>query len=309
MLEQEEIDTIYVTEEEEGLRIDKLLSLRYGQKSRTYFQFLIEKKAVLLNGEKVKKSTIPKKGDEIEILFILTDEISLQPQNIPLDIIYEDDDILAINKPAGMVVHPAPGNWTNTFVNALLYHCKNISNPEKTLRPGIVHRLDKDTSGILLAAKNEEAHRKLIEQFSSRKIEKFYLAICLGSPSNQTISAPIGRNQTKRKEMAVKEDGKEAVTDIECLAQKDNLSLLLAKPKTGRTHQIRVHLKHINAPIIGDSTYGSDKINKKLNSTRQLLHAYIIQFSHPKNNKLMKLTAPLPSDFQEFIKTFEPFKI
>lgn len=305
---QEEIDTIYVTEEEEGLRIDKLLSLRYEQKSRTYFQFLIENDSILLNGGKVKKRTLPKKGDEIEIFFILTKEIDLTPQNIPLDVIYEDDDIIAINKPAGMVVHPAPGNWTETFVNALLYHCKNLSS-SNNLRPGIVHRLDKNTSGILLAAKNEESHRKLIEQFSLRKIEKHYLAICFGSPSNQKISAPIGRNQIKRKEMMVKSDGKEAITETFSLSQKEGLSLILAKPKTGRTHQIRVHLKHINAPIVGDETYGSDKINKKFHAKRQLLHAYSIEFDHPTTNKKMKLIAPLPPDFQEFIKIFGPIKI
>lgn len=309
MTGQEDTETIYVSEEEEGIRIDKLLSLRYGQKSRTYFQFLIEKNSVFLNGKKVKKSTIAKKDDEIEIFFILTEEISLQPQDIPLEIIYEDNDLIAINKPAGMVVHPAPGNRSNTFVNALLFHCKTLSNPENNLRPGIVHRLDKDTSGILLAAKNEEAHRKLIEQFSLRKIEKQYLAICIGLPSDQKISAPIGRNPTKRKEMTVKDDGKEAMTDITHLAQKDNISLILAKPKTGRTHQIRVHMKYINCPILGDSVYGSERTNKKFNCSRQLLHAYTIQFIHPKTNQIMKLSAPLPSDFQEFTKTFEPFKI
>lgn len=308
MSDKEEIDTIYVKEEEEGLRIDKLLSLRYEQKSRTYFQFLIENESVLLNGEKVKKRILPKKGDEIEIFFILTKEIDLEPQNIPLDIVYEDDDIIAINKPVGMVVHPAPGNWSGTFVNALLHHCKNLSSLDN-LRPGIVHRLDKETSGILIAAKNENSHRKLINQFSSRKIEKNYLAVCFGSPKNQIISAPIGRHLTKRKEMTVKEDGKEAITEIISLGQKENLSLILARPRTGRTHQIRVHMKHIQAPILGDEVYGSEKINKKFNVRRQLLHAYSIFFDHPSTNKKIKLEAPLPSDFQEFIDKFGPIKI
>ena len=309
MVDLDDTNTIYVKEEEEGLRIDKLLSMRYDQKSRTYFQYLIENECVLLNGKKIKKRITPKKGDEIEIFFILTKEISLEPQDIKLNIIYEDSDVIAINKPPNMVVHPAPGNWKDTFVNALLYHCKNISTDQDNLRPGIVHRLDKDTSGILLAAKNKDAHRKLIEQFSSREIKKEYLAVCFGSPINQLIDSPIGRHKTRRKEMTVKTDGKKAITEIENLYQKDGISIILAKPKTGRTHQIRIHLKHVSSPIIGDETYGSYKINKKFNAKRQMLHAFKIKFMHPTKNISIELTAPLPLDFQEFSYLFDKIKI
>lgn len=302
-------ELILVKEEEEGLRIDKLLSTRYGEKSRTYFQYLIENGCVLLNGNPIKKRTSPKKDDEIEIFFILTKEISLEPQNIPLNIIYEDEDIIAVNKPSNMVVHPAPGNWKDTFVNALLFHCKNLLTKKDNLRPGIVHRLDKDTSGILLAAKNENAHRNLIEQFSLRQIEKEYLAICFGYIESQTLSFPIARDKNKRKEMSVNENGKEAITVIETLAKKEELTLILAKPKTGRTHQIRVHLKHMNSPIIGDKIYGNSKINKKYNLSRQMLHAYSLKFFHPIHKTPLHLKASLPEDFQKFIKSFDIINI
>lgn len=309
MSDKDDTSVILVTEEEAGLRIDKLLSLRYDNKSRAYFQFLIDNDSVLLNGKKVKKRIMPKSGDEIEIFFILTKETPLTPENIPLDIIYEDDDIIAINKPPHMVVHPAPGHWSGTFVNALLYHCKHLSAESNDLRPGIVHRLDKETSGILLAAKNKDAHRILIEQFSSRKIHKQYLAICFGTPKPQQISLPIGRHPIKRKEMTIRESGKEAVTDITTLNHKDDISLVLAKPKTGRTHQVRVHLKQINTPIIGDKVYGNSKVNKKMKIERQLLHAYKISFTHPRTKLSMELTAPIPSDFTEFTYLFDNIEI
>ncbi|MBI5345773.1 MAG: RluA family pseudouridine synthase [Chlamydiae bacterium] len=299
-----ESNTITVSKEEEGVRIDKLLSDRYVAKSRTYFQNLIENGCVLLNGEKTKKRIEAKLGDEIEIFFQASPDISLEPEEIPLDILYEDEHLLAINKPAGMVVHPAPGNWSKTFVNALLFHCKNLADIDNSLRPGIVHRLDKDTSGILLAAKTIETHQKLIESFQKRDIEKEYLTIVLGKNQNAIINAPIGRHPIKRKEMTVLETGKEAITEIKTLAFNEKLSLLLVLPKTGRTHQIRVHLKHLKTPVLGDDLYGNANLNKQYKAARQLLHAYKLKFTHPITQAPMELIAPIPEDFKKFLKLF-----
>ena len=284
------------------MRIDKLLTSRYPQYSRTYFQKIIDEGYVLLNGETVKKRSIPEEGDEIEVCFPLTPESPLQPEPIPLEIIYEDEYFLAVNKPAGMVVHPAPGHRSGTFVNALLHHCKQISSLDP-LRPGIVHRLDKDTSGILVAAKTVEAHQKFIQKFSGREMEKLYLAICVGKPKSGILSAPIGRHPVHRKEMAVLPDGKEAVTEIQVAAFNEKLSLAILKPKTGRTHQIRVHLKHLNAPVLGDETYGSTRTNQNLGTTRQLLHAYRLTFIHPITHAKINLSAPLPEDMKHWLQT------
>ena len=268
---------IIIQKEEENLRIDKLLSLKYPEKSRAYFQYLIENGHVLLNNSPIKKRIKTKQNDTVQISFIPYPELSLKPQKIALDILYEDPDIIIINKKPDMVVHPAPGNPDNTFANALLYHCGNLPMEENNLRPGIVHRLDKETSGVLIAAKNENAHRNLVKQFSSRNIKKTYLAICSGRPKNQMIFQPIGRNKIKRKEMQITSTGKEAATEIITLASHENISLVKACPQTGRTHQIRVHLKHINHPIIGDKIYG----NTQSKAPRHMLHAYSIKLNHP----------------------------
>jgi 23S rRNA pseudouridine1911/1915/1917 synthase len=208
---------------------------------------------------------------------------------------------LAINKPAGMVVHPAPGHRSGTFVNALLAYCKQISSLDP-LRPGIVHRLDKDTSGVLLAAKTTEAHQKMIEQFSQRKMDKLYLAICVGRPKNGCLSAPIGRHPVYRKEMTVLPDGKEAITEIHTAAFNDKFSLTILKPKTGRTHQLRVHLKHLGTPVLGDAVYGSKQINQNWEVARQLLHAYRLTFTHPITKATIQLTAPLPEDIKYWMQ-------
>lgn len=296
-----EPEILFVAEAEEGIRIDKLLAIRYPDHSRTYFQYLIDQGFVLINGEPVKKRSVPEEGDEIEVLFQLTPELSVEPEDIPLEILYEDESMLAVNKPSGMVVHPAPGHWRGTFVNALLGHCNQIASLDP-LRPGIVHRLDKDTSGVLLAAKTIEAHQKLIERFSERTMEKQYLAICVGRPRNGILSAPIGRHPVHRKQMAVLADGKEAISEIQVVAFNDKLSLVLIKPKTGRTHQIRVHLKHLGTPVLGDELYGSAQANGSHNAMRQLLHAYRLSFTHPITNEPMHLTAPLPEDMKEWIR-------
>jgi 23S rRNA pseudouridine1911/1915/1917 synthase len=293
----EEHEFLCVSAEEEGVRIDKFLADRFPNHSRTYFQHLLDIGCVLLNGEPTKKRVIPEEGDEIEICFQATPEASLEPENIPLEILYEDEYLIAVNKPAGLVVHPAPGHWTGTFVNALLFHCKEIVPGTDPLRPGIVHRLDKDTTGVLLAAKTLPAHQKLIEMFSNRKMEKLYLAICHGKPVNMTINAPIGRHPVHRKEMTTLPDGREAITDIQVAAYNAKTSLVLAKPRTGRTHQIRVHLKHIGCPIVGDSLYGSADAHD-----RQLLHAYKLAFEHPITGAQIRLIAPLPEDMRHWMQ-------
>lgn len=294
----EEPEALFVSPEEEGVRIDKFLSEKFPSYSRTYFQHLIEEGCILLNGEPVKKRICPEEGDEIEIYFQAIPGPSLAPEPIPLEILYEDEHILAINKPPGMVVHPAPGHWSGTFVNALLAHCEKVAPSDNPLRPGIVHRLDKDTSGVLLAAKTQLAHKNLIEAFSERRIQKLYLAICCGRSSNCEIRAPIGRHPVHRKEMAVHSKGREAISEIKTAAFNDRLSLVLVKPKTGRTHQIRVHLKYIGCPVLGDPIYGNEKINQSLHPERLLLHAYRLDLEHPISKAPIHLCAPIPEDFK-----------
>lgn len=294
-----ELDSFFVTAEDAGLRLDQMLAGRFPVYSRTYFQHLIEEGLVLLNGERVKKRAIPEEGDEIDVCFQALPGSTLAPESIPLDVLFEDDYILAIHKPAGMVTHPAPGHWTGTFVHALLAHCQGVVPGNDPLRPGIVHRLDKETSGVLIAAKTIEAHQRLIEQFSQRKIEKTYLAVCNGRPANGVIQAPIGRHPVHRKEMAVLSDGREAISEIQVVASNGTYSLVLIRPKTGRTHQIRVHLKHIHCPIVGDEVYGSSSARV---ADRHLLHAYRLCFDHPIKGQRMQITAPFPEDFKLWMR-------
>lgn len=296
----DELDHLLILEEEAGERLDKILARRFtGIKSRTYFQMLISEERILVNGELPKKRDKLSPGDEIQIHFILTPEIGLTPENIPLDILYEDEDLIAVNKPVGMVVHPATGNWTGTFVNALLYYCKQLS--DGTERPGIVHRLDKDTSGVLLAAKTPLAQQRLIELFASRQMQKEYLAICLGKPGNGTIDAPIGRHPVNRQMMSVREGGKPAISHFKTLVTNDAISLVQIIPTTGRTHQIRVHLKHQGYPVLGDAVYGSPQANLRHKASRQLLHAHRLKFTHPFTTEQITLEAPLPSDMHFFV--------
>ena len=290
-------EAIIVQEEEIGQRLDKLLSQRFPTFSRTYFQSLIEKGFVLVNGDQSKKREKPDVGDEIEICFELPPEISLEAEDIPLDILYEDDHIIAVNKPAGMVVHPAPGHPKSTFVNALLFHCKSLqSGQNDALRPGIVHRLDKDTSGVLIAAKTSEAHRALVELFSSRQIQKTYVTVAIGTPPEGRVNAPIKRHFIRRQEMCVDPSGKEAISDIKVLRKNTTVSFLEIGLITGRTHQIRVHLKHLRTPVLGDQVYGSASAGSKYHATRQLLHAARVKLNHPITKQPLILTAPLPKD-------------
>ncbi len=304
-MEPANTNRIDIQESEEGLRLDKVLVQRFPEQSRSYFQSLIERELVLLNDKAVKKRAQVKPGHEVTITFALTPEISLEPEAIPLDIVYEDEHILAINKPVGLVVHPGPGNWSGTFVNGLLHHCKSIENVGEELRPGIVHRLDKNTSGLLLAAKTSKAHKKLVELFAERRIQKTYWAICVGQPGGGSIDAPIARHPVHRKRMAVREGGKAAITHYETLSFDGALSLVEAKPKTGRTHQIRVHLKHLGAPILGDETYGSKQANSKYKVEHHLLHAHKLEFLHPITGNPLVLEAPLPEGMARWVKKIE----
>lgn len=295
---QPEIETLFISEEDAGERLDKILAKQLHKAgSRTYFQYLIDEGKVLVNGTPVKKRTKLNAGDEVEVEFILTPELTLKPENIPLEILYEDNDILAINKPPGMVVHPAPGNWTGTFVNALLFHC-DLSH-DQSLRPGIVHRLDKDTSGVLLAAKTLEAQQKLIDMFANRKIHKEYISICHGNPGTGTVDAPIGRHPVHRQMMAILTDGgRQAITNYKTIANHLASSLVHIEIPTGRTHQIRVHMKHRGTPVLGDSIYGIESLNEKLKLERQMLHAYRLRLRHPMTGQELVLTAPVPEDMR-----------
>lgn len=302
-------DFLIVSDEEAGERLDKLLATRFKERySRTYFQHLIEEGLVLLEGEMAKKRDKPKAGDEIEVQFAEAKEIDLLPEAIPLDILYEDAYLLAINKPVGMVVHPAPGNWKGTFVNALLHHCQTLqreisATDRQALRPGIVHRLDKETSGVLLAAKTAHVQQKLTHLFASRAIYKEYIAICIGHPPDGEVATPIGRHPTNRKQMAVvTSGGKLAVTKIKTLGTAGPLSCVSVRILTGRTHQIRVHLKHLGTPILGDPLYGNATSNKKHNVTRPLLHASLLRFDHPITGEKLEITAPIPPDMAQWVK-------
>lgn len=303
----EEIKTWIVSEEEASERLDKLLAKRFPLYSRTYFQYLIDQELVLIDGKAAKKRAFLSPGSEIEVEFALTPEISLEPEAIPLTILYEDEWLIAVNKPAGLVVHPGAGNWTGTFVHGLLYHCRHLDKGS-SLRPGIVHRLDKETSGVLLAAKSELAQQKLVSLFATREIHKEYLAICVGNPGPRVIEGKIGRHPIRRKEMTIlKEGGKEACTRCIPLAHGPHLSIVRLLPETGRTHQLRVHLKSINTPILGDSLYGSAPSNKQYDAARQMLHAETLRFVHPFQEKLIELKAPLPHDMEKLIQVHFPY--
>lgn len=294
-------ELILVEKAEEGIRLDTLLKSRFPHFSRTYFQNLIQKELVLLNGERVKKRIQPQEGDEIEVEFLLSEESHLEAEDIPLQILYEDEELLFVNKKAGMVVHPGAGNPRGTFVNALLFYCKQLSI--SGMRPGVVHRLDKDTSGVLVAAKNERMQEKLVHLFAARQVKKEYAAICLGNPGERRITTLIGRNPLRRQEMAVLEEkGKEATTLVKTVGFDGKLSITQLFPETGRTHQLRVHMKHIGMPILGDPIYGNLPMNKKMQVPRLLLHARQLSFIHPTTHKLLEIIAPLPEDVKGYMQ-------
>lgn len=299
----EDSEVILIREDEVGKRLDVILAARYkDMKSRTYFHTLFEKGKILVDGQPVKKHYKPKEAGPVEIHFILPPQMDLMPENIPLKIIYEDEALIVIDKPSGMVVHPAPGNWTGTVVNALLYYCDALKKEfeQDHIRPGIVHRLDKETSGIIVAAKSSLAHQRLVEMFSSRQVYKEYIAVCVGNPGRGIIDAAIGRDPNHRKQMKVVDGGRNAITEFETLAADEKLSVVKIILKTGRTHQIRVHMQMRKTPVLGDSLYGATQANKKYNAKRQLLHARSIAFLHPLSKKPMSFQSDLPPDILEW---------
>ena len=283
-------------------RLDAWLAAAHPAISRSRWKQLIEAGHVFLNGIVVRKSnTALSSGTEISCTLPEPEPVGLVATDIPLAILYEDADLIVLNKPAGLVVHPAPGHAADTLVNALLHHCADLQGIGGELRPGIVHRLDKDTSGVLVVAKNEAAVAALVAQFSSHSVRKEYLALVWGAlkkPSG-TVELPVGRHPVHRQKMAVTEKGRPAVTHYETLAAGPLATLLRVRIETGRTHQIRVHLAHLGHPVVGDSTYGRARqgLPDTLSIPRQMLHAHVLEIAHPRDGRPLAFTAPPPPDF------------
>ena len=295
-----------INEEYKNVRLDKVISVFDEDLSRAMIQKLLEQEKIKVNGKKEKASYKTKLGDVIEVEDVIPKEIELKAQDIPLDIIYEDSDIIVVNKPKGMVVHPANGNPDGTLVNAVMNICKDsLSGIGGEIRPGIVHRLDKDTSGLLIVAKNDKAHINLSEQIKNREITKKYIALVRGviKENHATIDMPIARSDKDRKKMAVKKDGKNAVTHFNVIKKYNGYTLLDIKIDTGRTHQIRVHLSEIGYPIVGDFVYSNGK--NPFGVVGQMLHAKSLEFKHPITGKQMKLEAPLPEYFEQILNKLE----
>lgn len=292
-----------ITEDNSGIRIDKLLSEELPDHSRNFFQKLLKDGMVSANGRVIKANYKTAGGDIIEVMIPEPEELTVLPEDIPLDILYEDDDLLVVNKPKNMVVHPAAGHTSGTLVNAVLYHCRgSLSGINGVLRPGIVHRIDKDTTGALLVCKSDFAHQALAEQLKAHTITRRYRAVVSGNirEDSGTVNAPIGRHPVYRKKMAVNEkNGKEAVTHFTVLEHFRNACLIECVLETGRTHQIRVHMSSIGHPLLGDELYGSAK--NPWNLQGQALHAMILGFIHPRTGRYMEFCAPIPEYFEELV--------
>ena len=293
---------IVVSSEDQPQRLDLFLSSKLSDYSRSHFTQLIEKGLVTINGKEAKKREIPTIGDQIEITYSSAEPHETKGEDISLSILYEDQHLVAINKPQGFVVHPAPGHFEHTLVNALIHRYKELEN-QNEMRFGLVHRLDKDTSGVILVAKNLKTHELLSKAFKERTIKKTYLALALGNPGNKVVHNHLGRCQKDRKKFAVTSEGKEALSEIKVLSFKQGFSFVEITPHTGRTHQIRVHLAYLGCPIVGDPLYGSQKLNKDLGLKRQLLHAKSLELLHPITNETLRLEAPLPEEFSSWKKS------
>jgi len=291
-------DSLTCTAEQSAPRLDRWLATQWPQFSRARWQKALVAGLVTLNGAAARASDSVAAGDVVAALPPPASEppVHAVAENIPLEIIHEDDDLLCLNKPPGLVVHPATGHWQGTLVNAILHHCENVSDGGHPLRPGIVHRLDKDTSGCILVAKNDAAHAALARQFAERTAQKTYLAVVRGRPraTGGVVTGAIARHPVHRQRMAIsrRPEARAAETTWKVLSSEGNLSLVECRPKTGRTHQIRVHLKHLGHPIAGDRVYGGGA-----DFPRQLLHAWKISVQHPTSGERLDFTAPLPDDF------------
>ena len=290
----------------ENMRLDAYISSKEENMSRTNIQRLIEEGNVLVNGQKKKISYKVQMGDNIEINIPEAKETNIRAENIPLEIVYEDKDIIVVNKPKGMVVHPANGNPDGTLVNAIMNICKDsLSGIGGEIRPGIVHRLDKDTSGLLIVAKNDLAHINMSKQIKDREVKKIYIALVKGNinENEATINMPIGRSTKDRKKMAVRKDGKEAITHFKVLKRYGDYTLLKVKIDTGRTHQIRVHLAEIGHPVVGDMVFSKGK--NEFGVEGQMLHAQSLEFKHPITGQEMHLEADLPQYFKNVLKELD----
>lgn len=290
-------------EEQEGLRVDRFLADELGDLSRTRIQSLMDDGLITLGGKKLKSSYKVSAGDEITVRLPAPELPDIEPEDIPLDILYEDSDVLIVNKPKGMTVHPAPGHLGGTLVNAVMWHCgESLSGINGILRPGIVHRIDKNTTGALIVCKNDAAHRSIAAQLKEHSITRRYLGVVIGAPreDESVIEGNIGRDPKERKRMAVVRDGgKPAVTHVKVLERFNGYSLCEFRLETGRTHQIRVHMSHTGHPLLGDDVYGGKRSGFALEG--QTLHAGIIGFIHPSTGEYMEFTAPLPDYFEDLL--------
>lgn len=298
---KEKIELI-VEESHEGMRIDQYISDNISELSRTYIKKLIDDSKITVNGKKVKASYKLQGKDEVLIDLPEPESLEIEPQNIPIDVVYEDNHVLVVNKVQGMVVHPAPGNYKDTLVNALLYHIDKLSDINGVLRPGIVHRIDKDTSGLLVVAKSDLAHKSLSVQLKEHTITRKYTALVEGIIQEETgiVDAPIGRHLKDRKKMTVTDrNAKDAKTHFKVLKRFGKYTLIECKLETGRTHQIRVHMSYIGHPVVGDPTYGLKR--QKLYSKGQLLHASTIGFEHPETLEYVEFNCELPENFEKVL--------
>lgn len=294
-------ERIIITENEAGMRADVALAALL-EITRSNMQRLLEEGRAVKGGKVLKSNYKVKLGDEIIVELPEPQPLDVRPENIPLDIIYEDEDVVVVNKARGMVVHPAAGNYTGTLVNALLYHCHNLSGINGVIRPGIVHRLDKDTSGIMICAKNDAAHLSLSEQIQNKTAQRTYLAVVRGNIKNDsgTIETQIARDKNDRKKMAVvTEGGRQAITEYEVMERFGKYTIVKCRLKTGRTHQIRVHMEYLGYPLVGDPKYSPMKTPFSING--QALHSLTLTFVHPRTHEQMSFEAPLPEDMKKIV--------